>query len=442
MSTATVLPVARQPSGPYGSAASLYLQQGWAGVLPLPPGEKNDPPHGFTGNYGDPSPQQISAWQVQRPGANIALRMPDVVVGLDADHYGIYRGGDTMAALEAELGPLPPTVISTSRADDPISGIKLFRIPPGLAWRDPGPGVQIIYRRWRYAVVAPSVHPEGRIYHFRYPDGSQSAIPPRPEQLPELPQPWVDYLSYEPGVSGPRVGDAQVAAFLESFVPGQPCRRVRRIVARITDAVAAGDSRHDATLKGGLALLRAGEQGHPGVAETLEWLGREFVAAVADERGGEDVAVKEWERMFDASAVSLILAKPTPADEKGCRLRTGTPADLFTDDREWCDEPAEKVATKAAQSPAGEPDTDFWAALPVLQHIHDFALSRRASPWATLGIVLARVIAATPYRVVLPPLIGDVASLNIFLALVAASGGGKGSATAAACAAVDISKGE
>jgi Bifunctional DNA primase/polymerase, N-terminal len=75
---------------------------------------------------------------------------------------------------------------------------------------------------------------------------------------------------------------------------------------------------------------------------------------------------------------------------------------------------------------------DFWTARPELIHIRDFARSRRVSPWALLGITLARTVAATPTFVVLPALVGGQASLNLFVGIVGRSGAGKGGAEAAA----------
>ena len=49
-----------------------------------------------------------------------------------------------------------------------------------------------------------------------------------------------------------------------------------------------------------------------------------------------------------------------------------------------------------------------------------------------LGVALARVVAATPAGYVLPPLVGGVGSLNVFVAQVGPSGSGKGAARAAA----------
>lgn len=77
--------------------------------------------------------------------------------------------------------------------------------------------------------------------------------------------------------------------------------------------------------------------------------------------------------------------------------------------------------------PAPEPD-DFWSERPVLTHLRCAALARRVCPWAVLGVSLVRVVAAIPPFVTLPPLVGGKGSLNLFIALVGAPGGGKGGA--------------
>ena len=64
----------------------------------------------------------------------------------------------------------------------------------------------------------------------------------------------------------------------------------------------------------------------------------------------------------------------------------------------------------------------FWAARPELERLRQFARSRRVGPWAVLGHVLAISLSAIPPNVVLPPTIGDYASLNLFVALVGRSG--------------------
>lgn len=81
---------------------------------------------------------------------------------------------------------------------------------------------------------------------------------------------------------------------------------------------------------------------------------------------------------------------------------------------------------------------DFWTSRPELEHIRNFARARMCSPWAVLGVVLARVITVVPPFVTLPPLVGSEASLNLFVALVGPSGTGKGAAESAAADAFDL----
>lgn len=90
------------------------------------------------------------------------------------------------------------------------------------------------------------------------------------------------------------------------------------------------------------------------------------------------------------------------------------------------------------ESSSGSPADVFWTARDELAHIRQFARARRAGPWAVLGVVLARVTAATEPTVLLPPIIGSAKSTNMFVALVGPSGGGKGAAEGAAADAVEF----
>jgi hypothetical protein len=82
------------------------------------------------------------------------------------------------------------------------------------------------------------------------------------------------------------------------------------------------------------------------------------------------------------------------------------------------------------KTPRAVPDKmshqEFWEKTDTLRHVRDFARARRVGPWALLGVCLARVTADVPPSVQLPPLVGDNASLNLFIGLVAESGLGKG----------------
>lgn len=87
----------------------------------------------------------------------------------------------------------------------------------------------------------------------------------------------------------------------------------------------------------------------------------------------------------------------------------------------------------SSQQPPVEPPSDaeladFWESRALLAHVHQYARARLVAPWAVLGVVLARIVAVVPPTVVLPPIVGGQATLNIFVGLVGASGTGKGAA--------------
>ena len=83
-------------------------------------------------------------------------------------------------------------------------------------------------------------------------------------------------------------------------------------------------------------------------------------------------------------------------------------------------------------SAATAADSWIWQERPELAHIHAFARARMCSPWAVLGVTLCRVVAIVPPHIVLPPIVGSHASLNLFTALVGPSGAGKGAGESAA----------
>jgi hypothetical protein len=101
------------------------------------------------------------------------------------------------------------------------------------------------------------------------------------------------------------------------------------------------------------------------------------------------------------------------------------------------------IVENSSDEPPIEPPSsseldDFWSARPLLAHVLAYSRARRAAPWAVLGCVLARVVAATPPTVVLPPIVGGQASLNLFVGLVGRSGAGKGAAERVAAEAVRL----
>lgn len=85
-------------------------------------------------------------------------------------------------------------------------------------------------------------------------------------------------------------------------------------------------------------------------------------------------------------------------------------------------------------SEVGPPEmvVGFWERRHELGQIRQLARERGVSPWATLGAVLAMVTCRVGPHVVLPPIVGGVASLNLLVGLVGPSGKGKGAAWAVA----------
>lgn len=223
----------------FASAAPIYRSLGWAGTLPLPAGQKSNPPDGYTGGAGvDPDDAMVAAWSGNGYAAgNIALRMPDDVVGLDIDAYDAWRprrdpatgavswgwvrkrGAETLGRLEAALGPLPATYRSSARPAP--SGVRLYRVPAGMVITESNiPGdIEVLRRGHRYMVAPPSINPEtSTAYGWTYGAGDRwvPVAPPRRDQVPVLPGAWAVMLSSRPAAAVPVADFWQSAKSTES----------------------------------------------------------------------------------------------------------------------------------------------------------------------------------------------------------------------------------
>lgn len=196
----------------YGIAVDVYRAAGWESVLPLPAGRKTPPPEGFTGRYGRvPTEENYQDWKVRAAHGNICVRLPDDVIGIDVDNYSRKTGEANLEQFTAdnELPSLPPTWTSSARSAP--SGIRWYRVPAGTRFvpevcRD----VEVIQAGHRYAVVWPSMHPDGSEYQWRD-QLNRPSLPgdvPHKSQLAELPSEWVDALRVIGGSTGagPREG--------------------------------------------------------------------------------------------------------------------------------------------------------------------------------------------------------------------------------------------
>lgn len=310
--SAPTLPAAAQRS-PFHDTAIALQQAGWF-PFPLPYGAKSPPPADRTGASGLwPTAADLDAeLRTTAAPANVGIRLPPGVLGVDVDAYvkggTLKPGAATLAALEAELGPLPATWRLTSR-DDGVSGIPFYGVLPDSSWPGViGPGIEALCWHYRYAVAANSVHPDtGRAYRWVDPDGNPSATAPLVDDLPDLPIEWHDRFRAGPAADAGRVdrhhlaGGVDVAAFRDATA-GDPCPATRGPGVDLLAAVAGGGSRHDATLSALWRVAALSVEGHRGGAEAFDQIGQAFTRAVADD--SRRPADREWQAMVLGAVTS------------------------------------------------------------------------------------------------------------------------------------------
>lgn len=320
---------------PYARTYSFYRAAGWEGTLPLPRGLKHPPPAGWTG-WAGPMPEDFhcAGWAYEDPqyeGANIALRPPRGVLGIDADTYKP-AGAATLAALEERLGPLPPTWISSARTDG--SGIRWYRVPHDVpGWHSKaGEGVELVHYGHRYAVVWPSTNPDagGTEYRwYRQPGGGVGTLldVPGPSCFPELPEAWVAALRADAPGEKARLADGEALAWLEGVREGPECPRVGAVAAEAVRTMHSSQaSRYDTMRDAVRAIVGFGGEGHAGVPAALLRLRGGYFAATAAERRN---TAGEWDRSL-RGAIGLEAAKRlAPAPMCDCGTPGGLSADFF-----------------------------------------------------------------------------------------------------------------
>lgn len=446
----------------YSKSAQTYWEKGWRGLLPLPAGRKYPPPKGYTGFDGpDPSFADITAWAEDFPDGNLALRLPVGMIGIDVDAYGAKTGAAALVEAQKRWGLLPPTFISTSR-EDGASGIRLYRSPEGvllnesIAFTDMALGdIEVIQRHHRYAVVWPSLHPEGRPYWWTNSDGQLVGIP-APEEIPRLPDGWVEGLRI---TRRSLVANPDEVDIRRALTTGAPAPAVQdRLVQAIKELNMPGASRHDTCCRHVMALARLGMSDLPGVDYALKQLRQVFVAVVkVDGSRSDEEAMLEFNRMVSNANMARELAQPGITDWMRNLLGGGSDMEILIDAGEvpgygpaaesanasWAsDGTVPPLPESGGSGGQDDPNTegptepvtlegleqDFWTSRPELELIYTAALSRLASPWAVLACSVARMLSLVPPAIVLPPIIGGVGSLNWFGVIAAKSGGGKGAA--------------
>lgn len=289
-------------AGPYAQGWADLFGKGWA-PLALPYGRKGPPPAGTTGADGlDYSYADCYAVADDGDRYNVGIRLPADVLGIDVDAHDGRPGADTLATLEVERGPLPAGPCSTSRPGTD-SRIMFVRVPPGLDWPGGlGPGIDVIQRRHRYAVVAPSQHPSGATYGW-FDAAGRPAEAPCVAELPELPETWVRAVTGMRPEAAAHLSaglDVHAAdAWLNDREGSGSCRRVKLMAERAVEALRAGtgSSRHDTANGAVWHLAHLAGEGHPGVASAVSTVAEAFILAVAD-RTTEAEAAGEVARMI------------------------------------------------------------------------------------------------------------------------------------------------
>lgn len=315
--------------GVYGVGAPKYLAAGWVSPLPLSRGQKEGglPLH-RTGR-GNPyaTEAEVAQWCAQRPNDNLALRMPSNVsvdgqlydvVGIDVDNYeskGKRKyGARQLRELEKENGKLPATYSSGNRGVDKPSRIRFFLVPPGLHWRGKAhKDIDIISPGYRYAVVWPSKHPEGRDYVWADPNGEQlpASEIPNPASLAVLPDAWVDLLTNGrmPDEGTEADMDSSVEDILEwaTRLPGysdEPCDTMQgKGIDYSIRQIDEDASSHDKITSAHWGLIMLALEGHSGLGKAVDAVERHWVEDVKS-RGKR--SLDEFRREMFRSGVSAL----------------------------------------------------------------------------------------------------------------------------------------
>lgn len=286
--------MAGEATATYAMALRAYKAQDWRGVLPLPPRSKMPPPTGFTGANGHwPSiADEYDFAEIAPPDANIGLRLPPGVIGLDVDDYDGKHGWDNL--LDLKLSPLPPTWRSSAR--DIPSGIYLYHVPiEARLVGQAAPHVETIQNHHRFMVVWPSVHETGRQYLWYTPTGEVANRPPCEADLPDLPADWLAHLT-----DGTPDALLRPAPLVEAHYEPTWSPAVRAVLTDAENAVRHGleGSRHDVTMRWCMKLCRLEAEGAAGSTAALSFLRNTFVDHVDRPAA---VAIAEFARMVNGA---------------------------------------------------------------------------------------------------------------------------------------------
>lgn len=382
-------------------AALAYAEAGWY-VLPTDPTDVKNPGSVVRGKWHEKSSrdeQQIRHWWASNADYGIALhcgRSGAGVFDLDVGHmagYGLSAIAEALLSAGAIQG--------TRREGD--RGHYMFLLPDDGKDYGNSAGAFAVLGEFRgkngVIIAAPTPHPDADTKGGAYVQRRTGAVGPMPEVLREC--------LAEAGATADPLTDAEMDTFLDAHSREEcgrdDCRHsIGGQVKQLRERIANGESRHDALVKVAPWAFAEALAGCYPAREAFGTLHRAYAAEFdSDDEpervaqlGGEYTRIVQW-------AMAVVASDP----ERAHRNDDSRSADQLE---------------------------DFWSARPELERLRQFARARCTGPWSTLGAVLARVVATIPPDVVLPPTVGSHASLNLFVALVAPSGFGKGASEAVA----------
>jgi P4 family phage/plasmid primase-like protien len=369
---------------PFREKAREYRNAGWRGTLPLPYKDKHAPPTGWHGhNAPYPTDEDVAEWCSDGKRHNIAIRLAGVdkdyeIVGIDVDHYVSggkeKRGRDQLTALENRYGALPPTWISSARTDG-RSGIRYFRVPRGLAFRGKiAKDIDCISKGNRYAAVWPSVHPNGETYWW-FPPGTLPNVEgrnvwdgsrlPNAVELPELPEPWIDFLTRNrmkadavDRIDMDTASD-EIYAWSDDTFHGTDetpmCARMAEKIAKHKEDITSEPTSHDKITKAHWNIFRLAAEGHRGWVSALNEIEVFWANDVIsrDKRDMDELKNEIWRSR--TNALRKIKAQ---CDE---RVKIGAPAiDLPCDKTGECG----SADSGSADSGPGGSGSGPWADVP------------------------------------------------------------------------------
>lgn len=369
-------PQSIESAKPFGRWARKYLAAGF-NPLPLPPGQKNPPPTGFTGhNAHVVDENQLNTWGDSKDKGNIGIRPEKVlkefddkeyeIVVIDVDHHpddvkDVKDGGTSLKILEEKLGKLPDTWISSARTNG-ISGQRWYLAPAGLSWKGKAAkNIDILCRYYRFGAVFPSYNPDAMAQYWWYPpgfapDGNLDAIDrkvhgliPIANKLAILPDKWVHELTNDltPYVPVPQDMESDPDELIrwakKYFAPNDVmCKEMKSVSERWISRIEDCDDKHGLLTDAQWHMLKMGaEEGHKGWGIAVRefekaWkenvlvtrpksramrlngeINRGKIQALRKIKGEMDKLIEAGSNPFGTWDICDIISKPNPASVFG-----------------------------------------------------------------------------------------------------------------------------